>query len=79
MTQYQAIGRGSLQGPISPTPRAAAEAFFMRYPTRKLCHVVEGEQWGDMLRTKPLVHKFWLHVYRDQVDLLPELTLEVTP
>ena len=79
MNQYQAIGRGSLQGPIQPSPRAAAEAFFMRYPTRKLCHVVEGELQGATLKTKPLHHKYWLHITRTHIDVLPELTPEVTP
>jgi hypothetical protein len=79
MTKYQAIGRGSLQGPIQPTPRAAAEAFFMRYPTRKLCHIVEGEQYGATLKTKPLEHKYWLHITRSHLDALPGITREVTP
>jgi hypothetical protein len=71
MTYFQAIGRGSLQGTIEPSPRAAAEAFFERYPTRKLCHIVEGEKVNAVLKTTPLVHRYWLHITRALIDTLP--------
>jgi len=40
---YMAIGRSFTEcGQSAPTPRAAAESFFGRFPLRRTCTVVQG-------------------------------------
>ena len=74
MTQFMAIGKGSVTGPSLRTPRDAAHAFFERYPHKRVCSVVEGELVHQTFRSQPRVHKYWRDITRKMVDqLLPDM------
>ncbi len=78
MTQFKAFGKGDISGDPCSTPRDAAHAFFKRYPSRRVCSVLEGNMEHGRWRTKPLVHRYWRDVSRTQIDaLLPDLAASV--
>ena len=72
-------GRGNVTGPRCDTPRAAAKAFFARYPLRKICHVQEyGVGPHGRLQLDIRKHRFWTEITTAQVDtLLPDQPKEV--
>jgi hypothetical protein len=71
-TRYMAIGRNNITGPVKDTPREAAQAFFERYPTKRICSVTEGYTDGFRWRSVPTKHKYWRDITPSQVnDLLP--------
>lgn len=71
-TQYMAIGRNNITGPAMDTPRAAALAFFERYPMKRTCSIVEGYTDGMRWISVPLKHKYWRDVTAKQInELLP--------
>ena len=73
-TKFMGIGKGSITGPACNTPREAAQAFFERYPNRRLCSVVEGEDRAPRWLTMPFKHRYWRDITRNQIDtLLPEI------
>lgn len=71
-TQYMAIGRNNITGPAMDTPREAAQAFFERYPMKRICSVTEGYTDGFRWRSVPTKHKYWRDITPSQVnELLP--------
>lgn len=74
MTKFMAIGKGNITGPACDTPRAAAQAFFERYPMKRLCSVTEGEDHAPMWLTKPFKHRYWRNITKAQIDaVLPDI------
>ena len=71
-TKYMAIGRNNITAPAMDTPRAAALAFFERYPMKRTCSIVEGYTDGMRWISVPLKHKYWRDVTAKQInELLP--------
>ena len=48
-------------GPVMPTPREAAVAFFDRYKTTRKCRVAEGRELGNMFLTSAS-DRYWRDV-----------------
>jgi hypothetical protein len=78
-TIFIAVGRNNVKGPRCSSPRKAAQAFFRRYPLRKICTIGEYDVGrGGALQYKPGVHRTWREISPDQVDtLLPDLPSEI--
>lgn len=57
-------------GPITVSPRSAAELFFARYPLKRRCSVAEGYMANGMFIT-PLRGRKWLDITRQTIDVLP--------
>ena len=71
-TKYIAHGRNNITGPAMDTPREAAQAFFERYPMKRICSVTEVYMDGFRWRSVPTKHKYWRDITPSQVnDLLP--------
>ena len=73
MKEYQAYAKGDYA--YGDTPRAAARAFFDKYPARRKCNIIEGELDGGFFR---IVYdpKTWPYSAKDvtkkTIDQLPE-------
>lgn len=63
-------------GPITLSPRDAAELFFRRYPLKRKCSVAEGYPQGGTF-VSPMRGRKWLDITRETIDVLPA-TSEVT-
>lgn len=50
MKAFQAHAKGSTA--VAATPRAAAAKFFERYPDRRKCSVIEGEENGPFFTVR---------------------------
>lgn len=72
--KYMAIGKNNVTGSIKASPRAAALAFFERYPLKRVCSVVEGEEnktpWLACVPVSPHRHRCWRDVTKAQIDVL---------
>jgi len=74
-TKFMAIGKDNMTGPACDTPRAAAQAFFERYPMKRLCSVTEGEDRHPLwLRPIAGKHRVWRNITKAQIDaVLPDI------
>lgn len=60
----------STAGPITSSPRSAAEEFFKRYPLKRRCTVAEGYPQGGMFISH-LRGRRWHDITRSTLNVLP--------
>ena len=61
----------STTGPITSSPRDAAEAFFERYPLKRRCTVAEGYPQGGMFISH-MRGRRWFDITRQNIHILPD-------
>lgn len=52
VSEFRAYGKGGIGGVTAATPKAAALAFFEKFPERRKCNVIEGETDGHFFSVK---------------------------
>lgn len=65
----------STTGPITLSPRDAAELFFKRYPLKRRCTVAEG-YLSNGLFVSPMRGRKWLDITRSTMSILPTSVTE---
>ena len=69
MKQYQAYAKGDTA--FGDTPRAAACAFFIKYPARRKCSVIEGVSDGGFF-TVAYSREAWPYSAKDVTKQMVE-------